>query len=108
MHDTGKGLMLIVSSSCYKCGKPIKVAAVNNDRNMSSWIGPEEFTEEELDFARSKGVFIKSNFSKTMGTSYLSNTCPHCSAFVGQHYLFTEYIAAFGSNDEVEREEYVI
>lgn len=53
--------------------------------------GPDEFSDLEVAFARSKGVIIKSNYSKTVRSAYLSNTCPNCEMMTGNHYLFTEH-----------------
>ncbi|WP_299580473.1 hypothetical protein [Mucilaginibacter sp.] len=53
--------------------------------------GPDRFSEQELATAGTKGVVIKNNHSKTVGKAYLSNTCPKCEIFTGDHFLFTDY-----------------
>jgi hypothetical protein len=80
--------LVIIDSECWKCNSKMKVAIMDCNGHYT---GPEAFTGDELTFARSKGVLIKNNFSKTVGESYLSNTCPTCAALTGQHYLFTDH-----------------
>ncbi len=86
--------LLIVGGDCYKCNHPMKVAAVEAGISRgSSCAGPEDFTQEELITARNNGVVISEHYSKTRQEKYLANTCPNCNAFVGSHYLFTDYIS---------------
>jgi hypothetical protein len=80
--------LVIIDSECWKCNSKMKVAIMDCNGHYP---GPETFTDDELTFARSKGVLIKNNFSRTAGESYLSNTCPTCAALTGQHYLFTDH-----------------
>lgn len=80
--------MVIIDSSCWKCNGPMKVAVLD----CGHWYpGPDEFSQEELTFAASKGTLIKNNYSNTASKSYPSNTCPSCSAFTGDHFLFTDH-----------------
>lgn len=91
-NSTGK--MTIVNGLCWKCNQPMKVAVTEGV--ISSYCGPDEFSSNELDFARSKGVLIEEHFSKTVGETYLANTCPHCGTFAGNFYLFTQYVQPAG------------
>lgn len=81
--------MFIIDSQCWKCNSGMKVAVMKCGHYHP---GPDMFSAKELEFARSKGVLIKDNFSQTMGESYLSNTCPSCLSLTGQHYLFTDHL----------------
>lgn len=53
--------------------------------------GPEAFTEAKKKIAAANGVVIQNHFSGTRRGSYDANTCQHCNAFVGEHFLFTDY-----------------
>lgn len=90
--DASKTKMTIIEGLCWKCNEAIKVAVTEGDGIMSSYCGPDEFTDAELDFAKSKGVVIRTQDSKMANETYLANTCPHCNTFVGNFYLFTQYI----------------
>jgi len=76
--------MQINGAECWKCGKLMKMALVLSKRNI---IGPEEFNEKQLELARSKGVIIKMQDSKTSESSYLANTCSSCGAFMGKFFV---------------------
>jgi hypothetical protein len=76
--------MQINGAECWKCGKSMKMALVLSKGDL---FGPEGFDEKQLDLARSKGVLIKMQYSKTTKLSYLANTCPACSAFIGEFFI---------------------
>ena len=78
--------MWIVDSYCWKCEQPMKVAVMDCNGYHG---GPDRFSDQELALARSKGVIIQNNYSKTLEEHYLSNTCPACNNFTGDHFLFT-------------------
>lgn len=86
-HMSSKHL-LIVNGDCWKCGAPMKVAAVQGDMGYE-----RDFLPSDIQLATQHGVFMKSHYSRTAGRRYIANTCPVCQAFVGDHYLFTNYVA---------------
>jgi hypothetical protein len=99
-----KKIMTIIDSPCWKCDSNMKVVTISSSngglvRNGSNNLGPGGFTEEEIAFARSKGVILKEQYSRTVNDIYVANTCGKCGAFVGEHYLFTDYIAPAGYGD---------
>lgn len=59
----------------------------------SNHLRPSDFTPDEVEFAKSKGVILKTQFSKTVQGSYVANSCAKCGSFAGDFYLFTQYIA---------------
>jgi hypothetical protein len=82
--------LVIIDSSCWKCHSPMKIAMIELHNYQPA--GPDEFSEKELGLSRNKGVMIQTNFSKTVGEAYLSNTCPRCDALTGNFYL-TEHLS---------------
>lgn len=76
--------MQINDAECWNCGKKMKMALILSE---VSFFGPEEFNERQIEFARTKGVIIKQQFSKTLESSYLANTCPDCNSFIGQLFI---------------------
>jgi len=82
-------ILTIVDGPCWKCSSTMKVAGIEKAGHA---LGPAEFSQDEIEIARSKGVNIKKQYSKTINEEYLANTC-RCGAFVGEHYLFSDYIA---------------
>jgi hypothetical protein len=80
MTNNEERYMEIVEAPCYQCGASMKIALVE-------LFGPDRFTNGEIEFARSQGVLIKEQFSKTIQESYLANTCPKCDAFIGQFFV---------------------
>ncbi|MDO6676916.1 hypothetical protein MK851_15520 [Tenacibaculum sp. 1B UA] len=88
-----KTKMTIVEGPCWKCHSSMKVAVIEGgmERGGSS-CGADEFSKEEIEFAKRKGTIIKSHYSKTMHERYLASTCNKCGAFAGNFYLFTDYL----------------
>ena len=89
----GKMDLLVVKGTCWKCDAPMNVA-VGVEQNMRIVKTPKSFTLSELSFARSKGVIISNAYS-----GYNANRCPKCNMFVGEHFLFTSYVAPAGHGD---------
>lgn len=85
-----KKRLLVIDDNCWKCSAPMKVAAI--DKN-EAYLGWGSFTEEDIPLAAKHGCYLKYHYSKTAGERYIANTCSKCSAFIGSHYLFTEYVA---------------
>ncbi|MBM4208427.1 MAG: hypothetical protein FJ190_10605 [Gammaproteobacteria bacterium] len=95
-HFQQKKTMTIIEGPCWKCNNPMKVAYISGSLesiDVSSHLAPRSFNNEELKLAKSKGVNLKTQYSQTMRDSYVANSCAKCSAFVGEHYLFTQYIS---------------
>lgn len=90
-----KTILTIVDGPCWKCSAVMKIAAIEK---AGSTIGPSGFSPEEIGIARSKGVNIRERYSKTINENYLANTC-RCGAFIGEHFLFTDYIAPASYGD---------
>ena len=81
--------LMIVHGKCWACNHPIKVAAIDDDCMP---IGPEQFTEDELELTREHGVSLKRQFIKWDNLELWVNACTHCRQFVGPSYLYKEYI----------------
>jgi len=85
--------MIIVDGYCWRCASEMRVACIIEDMEYDgTTVGPEEFSPQQVEFAKSKGAIIKYHFSKTEQRKYLANTCPKCGTFAGNHYLFTQYV----------------
>ncbi len=90
--------MYINEAACYRCGNNLKYAYIMSQtgdmvRGQSNHIYPDDFNNKEINLARSNGVVLKKQYSKTSGYSYLANSCNNCNTFIGNHYMFTEYIS---------------
>lgn len=96
-----KKIMTIIEGSCWKCDNAMKIATISLSnggslKGLSNYLSPLDFTSNEIDFAKSKGVILKTQHSNTAQENYLANTCLKCEAFVGGNYLFTQYISPAG------------
>lgn len=103
-HHKLRKVMTIIEGPCWKCDSTMKIASIPNNtgvagRYQDSNLSPKKFTEEEISFAKSKGVIIKRQYSKTQEDYYLANTCKNCGAFAGEFYLFTDYVAPAAYGD---------
>ena len=102
--NEAKRQMYIVTAPCWKCSEDMKVAMIvegyiQKGSGSISVSGVEEFSFDELRIAEKHGVIIQQHHSHTMGQSYDASTCGQCNAFVGQHYLLTEYFVPAVSGD---------
>jgi len=64
---------------------------------------PDRFNPDELRIAGENKVIIKTNYSNTVQEAYLSNTCPWCHTFIGNHYLPEHYFEAIYGSIPFER-----
>jgi hypothetical protein len=100
-HFQSKKIMTIIDGPCWKCHSTMKVATISTSSGdmvygQSNHLRPSDFTPNEIEFAKSKGVMLKTQFSKTVQGSYVANSCVKCGSFAGDFYLFTQYIAPAG------------
>lgn len=104
--------MHINDAICYRCGNEMKYAYITSQtygsvRGGGNHLYPEYFTEKEINLARANGVVLKKQYSKTSGYTYLANTCNDCNAFIGNHYMFIDYISQEGC-EEIEKNKHDI
>ncbi|MBD1900322.1 hypothetical protein H6F50_16530 [Coleofasciculus sp. FACHB-712] len=97
-----KKYLLIINACCWKCSELMKVAAIDGD---DGYISTSDFSESDRELANEKGARVISQYSQTVGRTYFANTCRKCKAFIGDHYLFTDYIAASHYEEDVSKKE---
>ena len=90
MSQTPTAHLYLVHAQCWKCRKPVKVAMIKGAA-PHHFYGPEGFNPQLTELAQQHGASIQPQYSHTQQTTYPANTCAHCQAFIGEHYLFTEY-----------------
>lgn len=93
-----KKQLLIIDAKCWKCYSPMRVAAL---QSHSGYIRLSDFSESDIQLANQNGCFLKPQYSHVVEEKYVANTCRKCRKFIGDHYLFGDYVA----NLEYEREE---
>ena len=72
---------------CWKCGQNVSVAIGYKDGQA---LEQDEFTKEELAFARGSGVTLERRFSATVGAKYLANVCTSCDQIQGNWFLYQD------------------
>ena len=79
---------IVVSvKDCWKCDQNVSVATGDKDgQNLL----PDDFTNEELDFARDHDVTLERRLSVTEGAKYLANVCNSCDQIQGNWYLYQD------------------
>lgn len=87
--------LLIFDGKCWKCRSPMRVAAVRGDMGFI-----QDFTTSDIQLAKQHGVLLVKQYSRTTGEEYIANTCRKCKAFIGAHYLFTDYVAFPGCSTQ--------
>ncbi|WP_419884988.1 hypothetical protein [Paenibacillus sp. B-A-8] len=86
---TVKKSLFIINGKCWRCKKPIKIAHVmSRFENYSV----EDFSDKEIKLAFSLGVLVKKQYSQTVSYAYNAHVCNNSSSFLGQHFLYTEYL----------------
>jgi hypothetical protein len=79
-----KTILQIITSDCWKCSKPMKLAILISG---GTFCDPSEFNEDQIKVARNNGVILQENYSNTLQEKYLANTCGHCGAFIGKFFI---------------------
>jgi len=88
-HYKQKKQLIIVDASCWKCHSPMKVVAVQSNIHMDL----NSLSTDEIQIANDNGCFLKKQYSNIEKASYVANTCKKCNRFIGEHYLFSDYIS---------------
>jgi hypothetical protein len=96
-----KKIMTVIDGDCWKCQNNMKIATISSGnggwiRKTGTNLYPSDFTDDEIVMAKSKGVILKMQYSKTAGGEYLANSCTKCGTFAGEFHLFTQYVAPAG------------
>ena len=89
-HFQQKITMTIIEGPCWKCYETMKIAYISGSKEIvrgSGHLAPRGFTSEEINFAKSKGVHLKTQYSKTIRDNYAANSCAKCGSFAGDFYL---------------------
>lgn len=98
-------IMAIGNIKCHRCRQPMKIAMITSSADLKKKDGnlltPYYFGDDEILFAEEHGVTIRQCYSKTRTESYLANVCPHCNAFIGEHFMI-DYIMELCYYDDNE------
>ena len=74
-------------TDCWKCGQNVNVAVGEIDGKA---LEQDNFTLEEVEFARKNGVILERRFSATVGGKYLANVCTKCDQIQGNWFLYMD------------------
>ena len=101
--------IIIMEGPCRECNSKIKVASIEEGEitKVFGSDGPEGFSSENIEFARSKGAFIDKRYTgyySAKGHPLFVNICKKCNSFVFPQSIFTDYISA----SDCKREEYIV
>lgn len=88
---------------CWKCGQNVRVAMGYKDGQA---LEQDEFTKEELEFARDSGVTLERRFSATVGAKYLANVCTSCDQIQGNWFLYQDPYHDRFNLPQAEKESY--
>ena len=80
--------LVTVVAKCYQCSNDVRVAMKVAPNSLQS---PKDFSEEEVEIARSLGAKIELRYSQTRSDNYYANVCEHCNAFIGDFYMYEYY-----------------
>jgi hypothetical protein len=95
--------LIVCNASCYRCGNPMKVCYISINNGYYDFKTPSGFNENEINFAKSKGAILEMRFSKTTNKKYLANICPHCGSFIGDWFLFDDYIVEHRYDKDIQK-----
>jgi hypothetical protein len=105
--------LIPAQDTCWKCKKPIKSIVGLNFYNNSEKITSLSFSTDGipdliLKHTTNKSLAaygfgaIKNRYSKTAGSSYLSNGCCHCDAIQGDHFIQDLYFEHYYTSEVLE------
>ena len=81
--------LVTVVGKCYKCSNDIRVAMkVAAPNNLQC---PRDFTEEEVEMARSMGVKVELRYRNPISRNYFANMCENCNAFIDDSHMHGYY-----------------
>lgn len=84
--------LYVVQAPCWRCARPAALAMVGSPCGTPQYFyGPENFTEPERARAQTRQAVLRLHHSKSQPTPRWGNTCGHCNAHLGEHYLYREY-----------------
>lgn len=86
-------VMSIFNRGCWYCGRYYLHSVIYHHDNEYGVVctGPEDFTLDEIEFARSKGVIIEWRYSQTIRDYYYAMVCPFCNRIRGQFFLHNDF-----------------
>ena len=93
----------ISTKDCWKCGQNVNVAMDHKD---DSSMEQDDFTNEELEFARENGVILERRFSSTAMEKYLANVCTNCDKIQGNWFLYKDPFHDRFTLHQTERQAY--
>ena len=95
---------IIVSiKDCWNCSQNMNVAIGDID---GSALEQDDFTNEELGFARENGATIERRMSATVGHKYLANVCTNCDQIQGNWFLYMNPFHDRFNLHQTERRQY--
>lgn len=83
--------LYIIQAKCWRCHQPATLAMIKSPQDF---YGPEGFSAQQTHLATQQGAVIRPQYSRYKQTTYPANSCGHCKAFLGEHYLFQEYFVS--------------
>ena len=93
----------VSTKDCWKCGQNVNVATGDKDGES---LEQDQFTTEEIGFARENGVTLERRFSYTLGGKYLANVCTGCDQIQGNWFLYSDPYHDRFKLHKAERQEY--
>ena len=93
----------ISTKDCWNCDQNVIVATGDKDGES---LEQDQFTKEEIAFARENGVTLERRFSATVGVKYLANVCTQCDQIQGNHFLYRDPYHDRFNLQEAERQDY--
>lgn len=91
------------TTDCWTCGQTVTVATGDNDGES---LEHDQFTKEEIAFARAHGVTLERRFSATVGGKSLANVCLWCDPIQGNWFLYMDPYHDRFKLHKVERKGY--
>ena len=88
-------IVAIHVKDCWKCGQHVNVAVGSKDRAR---LEADDFTDEELTFAKANGVILERRFSLTMRSKYVANVCTYCDQIQGKWFLDNPFLVCCGAD----------
>ena len=101
-------IVTIHIKDCWKCGQNVDVALGSKEGET---FFPDDFTDDEMTFAKANGVILERRFSGTVRSKYLANVCSYCDQIQGNWFLDNPFLLCCGADGrfrlhKAEQEEF--
>lgn len=84
--------MFVITAPCWNCKTTMRMAVIKAQLDgHESIYGPEAFSHEQLEVAKSHNVLVQNQPMLITTEEYRANMCRTCGSYISRHFLSSLY-----------------